>query len=86
MKPTATMLFLLVACTPVQASRARQTADMLCAGVAANFHLAKGDALSERIALACLDRLDRNEAIEDALLASMAGARPALVVEVAGQP
>jgi hypothetical protein len=74
----------------VQISRARQTADLMCAGIAANFHAIKNDPLSERIAIACLDRLERNEAIEDALLASVAGASPAqpakLAAGAAGQP
>lgn len=84
---TVSVMLLAVGCTAVQVSRARQTADLMCAGVAANFHAIKGDLLSERIALACLDRLERNERIEDALLASMAGAPAAVsVVGAAGAP
>jgi hypothetical protein len=72
-------LFLLVilcvaGCTAVQVSRAKQTADVICANVATGIGLVRSSPEALRLAAACLDRLERNEQIEAALLAGIAGA------------
>lgn len=68
MRNLSLIIFLsLASCNPFTRARAAQTADALCASVATSVHSVKGDDLSRRLALACLDRLERNEALEDAL-------------------
>lgn len=71
-------------CTAVQVSRAKQTADVICANVAVAITMAHNSPEALRLAAACLDRLERNERIEDALLAGIAGA-PMQSAPVAGQ-
>lgn len=73
----AGLSLLLVACTPagqIRLSRVQQTTDVLCASAAAAVNAVRGDTVSARLALACLDRLERNEAVEEALRTSLAGA------------
>ena len=79
--------FLMFACSAASTSRAKQTADLLCASIAGSLHAVKGDPASERLMIACLDRLERNEAIEDAIaLAASGGSFCAVPVGVAGAP
>ena len=81
------LVLLLVGCSAASTSRAKQTADLLCASIAGSLHAVKGDPASERLMIACLDRLERNEAIEDAIaLAASGGSFCAVPVGVAGAP
>jgi hypothetical protein len=74
----------LIACSPIARSRAKQVADVICASIAASINTVKNDPIASRLAIACLDRLERNEAIEDAIRTSAAGSNNLPVCSIAG--